>query len=59
MTLIGAQDVSHMTMAQCQYLTLAAFSNKVVTASPSGNFLMFDVNRGKLGMWSELIEKHG
>jgi hypothetical protein len=29
---------------------ISAFSNKLVTASPSGNFLLFDINRGKLGM---------
>lgn len=23
--------------------------NKIVTATPSGNFMIFDVNRGKLG----------
>lgn len=30
-------------------LILTAFSNKIVTVSPSGNFLIFDVSRGRLG----------
>jgi hypothetical protein len=28
---------------------MIAFAHKLVTASPSGNFLLFDLNRGKLG----------
>jgi hypothetical protein len=28
--------------------------NKLVSATPSGNFLMFDVNRGRFGEWGTI-----
>jgi hypothetical protein len=33
----------------CTFGLTPAFAHKVVTASPSGSFLLFDLNRGKLG----------
>lgn len=42
--------VDHQLLLSCSMLTLlVAFSNKLATASPSGNFLIFDINKGKLG----------
>jgi hypothetical protein len=43
--LTGALDVSAAI-----YDLMIASANKIITASPSGNFLIFDINKGKLGM---------
>jgi len=48
----GVNDISWGTGGKSISLERAycvAFAHKLVTASPSGNFLLFDLNRGKLG----------
>jgi hypothetical protein len=48
----GVNDISWGTggesVSQLSAYSIA-FAHKLVTASPSGNFLLFDLNRGKLG----------
>jgi hypothetical protein len=48
----GVNDISWGTGGTslwCESAYMIAFAHKLVTASPSGNFLLFDLNRGKLG----------
>lgn len=42
----GVWEVSFVAVAIADE---SAFETKIVTATPSGNFMVFDINRGKLG----------
>jgi len=48
---IGVLEVisfTHGTVCPAE-LSHVAFNNKIVTVTPSGDFLIFDINRGRLG----------
>lgn len=45
---IGAQEVCSLALLAGLELISTAFNNKLVTATPSGGFLIFDVNKGRL-----------
>lgn len=51
---IGVLDVCLLSLQTNGVIEteISVFASKVVTASPGGNFLLFDVSRGKLGMSS-------
>jgi hypothetical protein len=49
MTLIGAWEVRLPTLVLLAAADGAAYEGKIATATPCGNFMLFDVNKAKLG----------